>query len=356
MFVFWTLISTTFPLTDFLIKEEDAYSIFRSLITSFPIFYVWFAFTPLIFWLGRRFSFGMSRLALRNFCIHVVLGFLIVTAYLFITSCITVPFVIGYFDFASIGKDFVKRMYQLIHFELIVYWAILGMGAAFDYYKKFREREIEASRLLIRSTGLEAQLARAQLDSLKMQLHPHFLFNTLHAISALMEDSPKRARRMIARLGELLRTTLDIADQQTITLEQEIALTRLYLDIEQERFGEKLQVKISAGAREMECLVPSLILQPLIENAIKHGITDQDVAVIEIGVERKNKTIKIVVRDNGPGFTEDAGGLQDGIGLGNTKARLVQLYGKDHKFNAGNAEEGGAEIEITIPCRHEKAV
>ena len=160
------------------------------------------------------------------------------------------------------------------HYQIIIYWAILAAGISLEYYKKYRAREIEASRLLLRSTKLESQLAKAQLDSLKMQLHPHFLFNTLHAVSALIDDNPKRARRVIARLGELLRSTLDIAEEQTIPLEQEIALTKLYLEIEQERFGDKLEVKINVSDSDLDCMVPTLILQPLIENAIKHGIKD----------------------------------------------------------------------------------
>ena len=356
MFLFWTVFSTVLTIQDILIWDSNPEKFsgwLQILMNSFPFFYTWFALTPLIFWFGRKFGFGREKPNFRNVVIHIFLGLLIVTIYLMITSMFIVPVFFEEYDASTIYYKLGDRAYSVAHFQVIVYWAILGVYVSFDNYKKFRERENEASRLLLHSTKLESQLAKAQLDSLKMQLHPHFLFNTLHAISALIEDNPKRARRMIARLGELLRSTLDIAEQQTITLEKEIALTKIYLEIEQERFGDMLEVKIDILPEDLECSVPSLILQPLIENAIKHGITDEkQTAVIEIKVSRRNNQINIFVEDNGPGFSENQTiKLENGIGLSNTKARLEQLYGKEHNFDASNSEKGGAKIEISIPCK-----
>lgn len=355
MFLFWTVFSTVLTIQDLLVwdaKPDKFSGWWEVLLNSYPFFYTWFALSPFIFWFGRKFGFGSEEKNIRNFIIHIFLCLLIVFVYLAFTSIIVVPLAYEKYDVSKMYLEFNRRVYMVGHFQVIVYWAILGVYVSFDYYKKFRERENEASRLLLRSTTLETQLAKAQLDSLKMQLHPHFLFNTLHAISALMDDSPKRARRMIARLGELLRSTLDIAEQQTVTLEKEITLTKLYLEIEQERFGEMLQVKIDIPKNELDCVVPSLILQPLIENVIKHGITnDEEPTIIEIKVIRANNKIQISVEDNGPGFSEvDALKLQDGIGLSNTKARLEQIYGEDHNFTLQNSEEGGAIVEILIPC------
>ena len=355
MFLFWTLIAATFPITDYIKSmayPEKEFNLLGSFAESAIGFYLWFALTPLIFWFGRKFGFGRNKKWALNLAIHLVLSYLVVSAYLLLVSAIVVCLLHGKYEFSYLWLRFFDRFYMVGHYQVIIYWAILGAGVSFDYYKKYREREIEASRLLLRSTTLESQLSKAQLDSLKMQLHPHFLFNTLHAISALMEDSPKRARRMIARLGELLRSTLDISDQQTITVEKEIALTRLYLEIEQERFREDLEVKIDVGSDELECAVPSLILQPLVENAIKHGIKNQKKAVIEVAVVLRNKRIEIRVKDNGPGFSfGDSDELEEGIGLSNTKARLEQLYGDKHEFSVTNSDEGGAVVEISFPCK-----
>jgi len=356
MFLFWTLIACTFPITDYIKSvayPEKHFSVLGSLTESLPIFYVWFAFTPLIFWFGRKFGFGRNKKWVLNLFVHLVLSYVVVSAYLFLTSIHLVYIVKGPGDIPTLWARFFDRFYMTGHYQVIIYWAILAAGISFEYYKKYREREVEASRLLLRSTKLESQLAKAELDSLKMQLHPHFLFNTLHAVSALIDDDPKRARRVIARLGELLRSTLDIAEQQTIPLEQEIALTKLYLEIEQERFGEKLEVNIDVSDSDSDCMVPTLILQPLIENAIKHGIKDaKKTAIIEIKAFQTNKRINISVSDNGPGFPEsDSIEIKDGIGLSNTKARLDQLYGKDHAFEISSSKKGGALIKINIPCK-----
>ena len=356
MFLFWTLIACTFPITDYIksvVYVGKGFSVFGSLSESLPGFYLWFAFTPLIFWLAKKFGFGKDRNWILNLVIHLVLSYLVVSVYLFLTSVYYVNLMQVPGKTLTLWERFFDRFYMTGHYHIIIYWAILAAGISFEYYKKYRQREIEASQLLLHSTKLESQLAKAQLDSLKMQLHPHFLFNTLHAVSALIDDDPKRARKVIARLGELLRSTLDIAEQQTIPLEQEIGLTKLYLEIEQERFGDKLNVKIDIKDSDFDCMVPTLILQPLIENAIKHGIKDaKKTAVIEIKASQTNKRINISVSDNGPGFPEsDSIEIKDGIGLSNTKARLDQLYGKDHAFEISNSKTGGALIQIDIPCK-----
>ena len=357
MFLFWTLFSLVLTIQDILVWDtnpEKFVNWTQVLLNSFPFYYAWFLLSPLVFWFGKKFRFGRDEKNIRNFVIHSFWGLFVVIIYLIVTSIVALPVLFEDIDLLNIYYKFNKRAYMVGHFQFIVYWATLGFFISFDYYKKFREREREASRLLLHSTRLESQLAKAQLDALKMQLHPHFLFNTLHAISALIDDSPKRARRVIARLGELLRSTLDISEKQTIPLKQELALTELYLQIEQERFQDKLQVNIDFSPENMDCSVPSLILQPLIENAIKHGITDEEkIARIDIKAVKVNNELRIYVEDNGPGFSEiqTMEWQEKGIGLSNTKERLEQLYGKDHEFNIGNSADGGALIEIIIPCR-----
>jgi two-component system, LytTR family, sensor kinase len=360
MFAFWTVLSTVLAIQDYLIwvSSPAKFSGWTAIFfNSYPYFYTWFALSPFIFFFGRKFGFGRREKNLRNLVIHSFLSVLFAAGYLAMTLLFVVPRLYDEYDLATFYREFDKRVYVVGHFQVIVYWAILGVCVSFDNYKKFRERETEAARLQMRSTKLESQLAKAQLDALKMQLHPHFLFNTLHAISALIEDHPKRARRMIARLGELLRSTLDISDWQTILLEKELALTRLYLEIEEERFQDKLRVETEVSGAEMDCQVPSLILQPLVENAIKHGITDgEKIAVIRIKTLHRNDKLHIFVEDNGPGF---AVGRMDepesGIGLSNIKARLEQIYGADHRMSVGKSDDlGGASVEISIPCEKER--
>src|SRR5262245_40790860 len=199
---------------------------------------------------------------------------------------------------------------------------------------------------------LETQLAQAQLQSLKMQLHPHFLFNTLHAISALMDDDVKAARRMIARLSELLRLTLENAGQQEFSLRQELDALERYLEIEQIRFQDRLTVRLAVAPETLDASVPNLILQPIVENAIRHGIAPRSSAGwIEIRAERREGMVELQVIDDGPGLQPAGEELREGIGLTNTRARLRQLYGDEHRIEIEDAAEGGLAVKLSIPYR-----
>ncbi|HWQ33599.1 MAG TPA: histidine kinase [Blastocatellia bacterium] len=231
----------------------------------------------------------------------------------------------------------------------ITYWSILGAGYAFEYYRRFREQQLQAAQL-------EAQLAQAQLEALKMQLHPHFLFNTLHAISALMEDDVRAARRMIARLSELLRLTLENAGRQEVPLSEELDALRRYLEIEQIRFQDRLKVRMQIDPALLEAAVPNLILQPIVENAIRHGIAPSSTAgLIEISAQRNADRLELQVRDDGPGLARKSGQFREGIGLANTRARLRQLYGETDRLEIASAEGGGVIVKITIPFQKKPA-
>jgi two-component system LytT family sensor kinase len=227
---------------------------------------------------------------------------------------------------------------------VLVYWLILGVCMAVAYYQKYRERELRAAQL-------ETQLAQAQLQVLKMQLHPHFLFNTLNAISALMHRDVELADRMIARLGELLRSTLEITGAQEVSLKRELEFITPYLEIEQARLGPRLTVQMTIAPDVMDACVPNFLLQPLVENAIRHGIAPRaEPGRIEISARRVNGTLELCVRDDGPGL-HAAATSNNGIGLGNTKARLQQLYGAAHRFEVQNAPERGLVATVAIPFR-----
>jgi LytS/YehU family sensor histidine kinase len=237
------------------------------------------------------------------------------------------------------------------HFNVLTYCAILCISLALDYYRRYRERELRAYQL-------EARLAQAQLQVLKMQLHPHFLFNTLHAISTLMHRDVEAADRMIARLSDLLRISLETVGVQEVPLKQELELLEKYLEIEQTRFQERLGVKLEIEPETLDARVPNLILQPLVENAIRHGIIPRATpGLIEIHARRDNGTLQLEVRDNGRGLpAAEEGTMKEGLGLSNTRARLKQLYGAEHRFSLCNNPAGGLVVSLTIPFSEESKV
>ena len=232
---------------------------------------------------------------------------------------------------------------------MLTYWAILGVSLAVDYYRKYRERELRASQL-------ETRLAEAQLQVLKMQLHLHFLFNTLHAISTLMHRDVEAAERMLTRLSDLLRHSFESVGVQEVSLKQELEFLDRYVEIEKVRFGDRLAVEISVDPELLDARVPNLILQPLVENAIRHGIASRAAGGrIEIEVRRDNGMLDLEIRDNGPGLPAGDDGSEGigGIGLANTRARLKQLYGARHRFELSEAAGGGLAVNLTIPLVQE---
>jgi LytS/YehU family sensor histidine kinase len=235
------------------------------------------------------------------------------------------------------------------HENIITYWGILGIQSGFRYYRGFQERELHASEL-------KAQLVKAQLSALKMQLQPHFLFNTLNAIMVLVrQQRGRQAEEMLARLSDLLRCVLEDVDEQQIPLRRELEYLRLYLSIEQVRFQDRLGIEISADDTALDAAVPHMGLQPIVENAVRHGIGQVAAAgTIRISAFRTGQSLIIRVADDGPGLgTADlAAQLTEGrgIGLANTRARLYQLYGDAASLNVENGERG-VVATMTIPYR-----
>lgn len=232
-------------------------------------------------------------------------------------------------------------------FGLIIYWATVGVFHGIGIYRRLRDREH-------RARDLERQLTQAHLDSLRAQLHPHFLFNTLHTISSLIHSRPDTADRIVVRLSELLRASLDQSAHHEITLREELAFLDRYLEIEQARFGDRLMVERQFEPETADALVPALILQPLVENAVRHGIEPRAAAGrIVIRARRFGETLELAVHDNGPGIdTQATGPRRQGIGLSNTRSRLNQLYGEAQAFELNAPASGGLEARITLPFRH----
>ncbi|HJW08375.1 MAG TPA: sensor histidine kinase [Holophagaceae bacterium] len=228
------------------------------------------------------------------------------------------------------------------HPGLMTYWLFVGGLVGLDVFRRYKERELLASQL-------QARLAEAQLQALKMQLHPHFLFNTLHAISALMHSDVKAADRMLARLSDLLRLTLDQAGEQEVSLRQELAILEGYLEIERLRFQNRLRVEVDVPESLLEAQVPTFILQPLVENALKHGIAPRaSGGVVAIRARHAGGVLCLEVEDDGPGDTGGASTAGHGIGTRNTRSRLEHLYGERQRFELSLGRPG-AVARVMLP-------
>ncbi len=235
---------------------------------------------------------------------------------------------------------------QYFVMNLIMYSLVVFAHLGWHYYQRFREREVQTAEL-------QRELVEARLAALRMQLNPHFLFNTLHAVSALIHDNPEAADRVVARLSELLRLSLDQSKPQQVPLSEELAFLDRYLEIEQTRFADRLKVDKDIEPSVQQALVPYLILQPLVENAIRHGIEPrEDPGHVGIRARRSNGRLELQVADNGAGLKPGASPPpREGIGLSNTRSRLRHLYGEDFRLELAEAAGGGLEARIEIPFR-----
>jgi signal transduction histidine kinase len=238
---------------------------------------------------------------------------------------------------------FARLLALYLVYDFICYWTILAITQTIYYYRETREREVAASRL-------QASLTEARLTALQAQLNPHFLFNTLNAISTLaLKGDNDAVVRMLDRLGSLLRLTLDGSSQELV-LARELQLTDLYLDIQQTRFGHRLAVRKNISAETLDAVVPALLVQPLVENAIVHGIARiPGPGEISISASRTGDSLMLEVTDTGPGFRDLT--PREGVGLSNTRARLEQLYGANHRIAFGSSSGGGASVTVVIPFR-----
>ena len=303
----------------------------------------WALFAPFIFFLGEYFNLNRYKLSV------IVIVHLTAAVLLSIIQPISygvVSDLTGKFDHEWNLETVIQLSIHLSHVKLLVYLFILGTFYILDYYRKFREREV-------RSLKLENQLNAARLEVLKIQLHPHFLFNTLHAVSALIPDDPDAADRMIGLLSDLLRVTLDSSKKQEVPLKEELEFLNLYLEIEEIRFQNRLKVEINVNPGMYDVLVPSMLLQPLIENAIRHGISPKaEGGKVEINIRGINDEVLIEIIDNGIGIKEsDHNKLKKGFGLSNTRERLHQLYGEKYLFEIKNLDKGGCAVILVIPYR-----
>ena len=308
--------------------------------------YLWAVGTIFVLWLANRFPVEGPRWAL-----HTVFHLLFATGFVFLISG-SFQLIYHYLFVHGPGKHYEPwTTLQWIIYNSSENYGIYGLlillNQVFRYYRRFREGELRTSRL-------QTRLTLAQLEALKMQLQPHFLFNTLHSISALLHRDPDAADRMIARLGDFLRLTLENSGEQEVSLQKELEFLTCYLEIERVRFQDRLTTSLEVEPDALDTPVPNLILQPIVENALRHGVAQtRGPGRVEISAKRENGSLRIRVWDNGPGLkaiTRPDDGLKVGLGLSNTRARLEQLYGASHRFELENAPGGGLLVTLEIPA------
>ena len=316
---------------------------------------LWALVTPAVFALVRRYPLEREAWA-RRLALHLALAFAVAAAAELFRVLVFQALLPHFSD--ELPRRFLRRRLHplgaITHLqfldELVVYLAVLATGFARDYFLRYRERQAEAARLLAETARLGAQLADARLSALRMQLNPHFLFNTLHAVSALVERDPAGVRRMIARLSTLLRRTLDETTPAEVPLRDELDFLRGYLDIQRVRFQDSLDVEEEIEAGTLEALVPNLILQPLVENAVEHGVSRVEAGAgrLVIRAAREAGRLVLTVADNGPGLS-GAADRAGGVGLRNTRARLDALYGDAQTLTLEPAAGRGTVATITLP-------
>jgi len=315
---------------------------------AFAQSYLWAALTPFIFRLATRF-----RLERSNRVAHVLVFLAAGLAAAMFMEQMMAFLRLALLDpprrFRNLGP-FAGITHLWFLDDLIVYIAVLAAGVARDYFLRFRAHHDEMVSLQTQSALLGAQLAEARLAALRTQLDPHFLFNTLHAVSALVERDPRGVRRMISRLSELLRHTLEGGREQEVPLAQEWQLVERYLEIMQIRFQGRLKLDLRMQEGIGDALVPSLVLQPLVENAIKHGVSKTDGSgEIVISATREGERLVLRVRDDGPAFPGGDPAPAEGVGLRNTRERLEQLYGSQQTLTLSPGAGGGAVAEVSLP-------
>ncbi len=316
----------------------------HALVAGLQDWYPWALLTPLIFALGRRFRLE-RRGWVRNAIIHLICGSVIALVDLAAVTAIN-----QYFgptvSFVGTFRDVYPRIVlRFFHFAFIIYWVIVAAAHAIEYYRTSRDRELEALRL-------HAELAQAQLAALRMQLQPHFLFNTLHTIASLVRDGrSEAATSTIARLGELFRRTLSHGHRNEVALRDELSFVAAYLEIEQTRFADRLVVRFEIDPATLDASVPTMALQPLVENAVRHGIAlDPRAARIEVRSMRRNGSLRVEVRNDGPAVrTNAAGEPGGGLGLANTRARLSRTYGSAYLLEVTPDGPAGTVAVLEVP-------
>jgi signal transduction histidine kinase len=345
----WGLLGLTFASISHAVAVADGrpFDVTVNYTKNLCLALIWAALSPLVFRWTRRFPVDLRPSRLRNLLAHVP-SLIAFSAAHHAAYAAAIWWLLGgpqghrhdsYSDF------FRASFFGALTANVLIYaLVVIGSQALIDYEGR---RAAEASE-----ERLRAQLAEARLRVLKMQLHPHFLFNTLHSINSLVAEDPAAASQMIARLGDFLRLTLEQSERQFVTLGEEVEFLRCYLDIEQVRFQDRLTVEFDVEHAATSAEVPHLILQPIVENAIRHGVAPRaGPGLIRIAARRANGSLRLEVKDTGPGLAPAGAGSAAGagVGLSNVRARLEQLYAGRHRFGLANGDGGGLSVTLELP-------
>ena len=313
------------------------------LIWNATQFYLWIALAPLVIRLSNRRP--VDRESWRTTLLFHLAASLLFSA-LQVGLSLSLYWLLDWPQSKELLPSFamaLQRAGQPFALGVIVYWVIVIANYGSDYYRRYREEQLRASRL-------EKDLVEAQLQALKMQLQPHFLFNALHSLSDLILEDADAAIRMVARLGDFLRLTLHGPNTQFTSLTRELAFARAYLEIERTRFHDRLQIIESIAEDGNVAQVPNLILQPLIENAIRHGISARvGAGRLRIAAQRRGPELIIEIEDDGPGVSVTPQRGSHGLGLANARRRLQQLYGTNQSLELTTGQWGGALVRLTLP-------
>jgi two-component system, LytTR family, sensor kinase len=337
-FLFWTGVALFFSTQGYLGRGGGFEALESSLRRSLPQWYLWGLLSPFLF-LADRWAKSRSRDLRGRVLVHVPLAVGFVSLYVVLRT--SLDDLLGNFP----AEWTVPGLAPQYHWNFLVYGVLVGAGISYDLHREARERELRAYEL-------EARLAEARLETLKAQLRPHFLFNTLNAISAFVEKDPKVARRMTAHLGDLLRHSLESADRNEVPLAEELATVDDYLAIQQIRFGEKLRVEREIAPGTLAGSVPGFLLQPLVENAVEHGLVAKpEAGRILLRAERRDHSLLLTVKDDGVGLPPSWNGDGNGFGLKNVAERLRALYGGRARLDVANGAGAGVTVTVEIPWR-----
>jgi two-component system LytT family sensor kinase len=326
-----------------MLPAGPALSYFNLLAIGLVTWCGWAVLAAAVFTLGRRFRIGGADTGVA-LAVHASASIVLATAHVVLVATTRVVLQRRWGLDPQWADSVYEAFFRTIDFHVPIYWALLGLQHAVDYHREMRTREVDAARL-------ETRLVEAHLHALHRQIHPHFLFNTLHAISALVHRDPDRADAMIERLSDMLRVTLSTVGQQEVTVGQELEFLRAYLDIEQVHFGSRLRVTVDVDPQVLDALVPNLVLQPLAENALRHGLAPvAGGGALHIAARRDGNELALCVADDGRGLRDPAPGGH-GLGLSNTRARLLALHPGTASLTVETRQGGGVLVTVRLPFR-----